>query len=110
MRVLPIRSTFTFTLVLLPRRCDPGEAQGGRPPYSPAVIETPWGQRVVPLLAGSRARRLNGLKPKHGRGAGCYLQAVEVKAGSARSRDQPGIVVVAITQNARWKAHWIVRG
>ena len=41
---------FASSCTLLLGLCSLGWAQGGRPPFAPEVLETPWGQRVVPTL------------------------------------------------------------
>jgi glyoxylase-like metal-dependent hydrolase (beta-lactamase superfamily II) len=50
MLVYRIRALFALSFALVLCNFGLAKAQGGRPPYSPEVVKTPWGQRVVPTL------------------------------------------------------------
>lgn len=46
-RWLPIAATVTALMMISPSS---GLSQGGRVPFEPVTVETPWGQRVVPTI------------------------------------------------------------
>ncbi len=50
MRSHQVHARFTLACFCLLAFCWPGWTQGGRVPFAPEYLETPWGQRVVPTL------------------------------------------------------------